>query len=83
MGADTMRAARAEPEAREAIREATAARSGFRECDEDDRKPKERAGAFDGGFRILNEAVAVEKEVGAAAAIALWPLGVYKEQLEM
>lgn len=65
-----MRAARAEPEAGDPAREA---RSDLSEGEEDDRKLKERAGALDDGFRALEEVVAVvvEKEVGAAAAIAL------------
>lgn len=65
-----MRAAIAEPEAGRAAREEAAERSGWREGDEDDRKPREAAGALEGGLSALLEAEAVvENEVGAAAAI--------------
>lgn len=67
-----MRAAMAEPEAGGAARDDAAERSGLREGDEDDRKPKEAAGALEGGLSALAEAVVVlEKEVGAAAAICV------------
>lgn len=77
-----MRAAIAEPEADGAAREETAERSGLREGDEDDRKPKEAAGALDGGLRALVEAEAEaveENEVGAAAAINVVAFGVGEE----
>lgn len=65
-----MRAAIAEPEAGGAAREEAALRSGWREGDEDDRKPREAAGALEGGLSALVEAEAVmENDVGAAAAI--------------
>jgi len=67
-----MRAPRADPEpgAAAAAREA---RSGLREGDEDDRKPNARDEVLVVGFRDLDWIVVVEKDVGAAAAIAvLW-----------
>lgn len=68
-----MRAAIEEPEAGGAAREEVAERSGLREGDEDDRKPKEAAGALEGGLSALveAEAVVVENEEGAAAAIGV------------
>lgn len=60
-----MRAAAAEPAALEHEEE----RSALREGDDEDRKPKDAAGALGGGLRALVEAEAVEKVVGAAAAM--------------
>lgn len=62
-----MRAAAAEPEAGDAaLEEAAAERSALKEEDDDDRKPSDAGVGLEGGLRGLP---AVEKEVGAAAAM--------------
>lgn len=65
-GTETMRAAEAEAVV---AREEAAERSGLREGEDVERKPRDAAGAMVGGLRAAVEVGEVEREEGAAAAM--------------
>lgn len=73
-----MRAAAADPEARDTAPKEAAERSAFREGEDDDRKPKHAAEALEGTLRAL-VAAAVEAAAAVEKVVAVVMIGGGKE----